>query len=64
LWYNYDGKKSAREVKMADTKHDRIAKRLAKRLGSEYNPVKGPDIKTPREVDEVEVASVQRNSDR
>ena len=40
---------------MPDTKHDRIAKRLARKLGAEYNPVKGPDIITGGEVDEVEI---------
>jgi len=40
---------------MPESKHDRIAKLLAKKLKTEYNPTIGPDIVTPREVDEVEV---------
>jgi len=40
---------------MLESKHDRIAKLLAKKLKTEYNPTIGPDIVTPREVDEVEV---------
>jgi hypothetical protein len=34
--------------------HDRIAKSIAKKLGAEYNNGKGPDIKTPTRVIEVE----------
>ncbi len=34
-------------------KHDRISRRIAKELGAEYNPVKGPDIVTPTRVVEV-----------
>jgi len=32
---------------MADTKHDREVKQLAKKLGAEYNTGKGVDITTP-----------------
>ena len=39
---------------MADTKHDREAKQLAKKLGAEYNPGKGVDIITPEVVIEYE----------
>jgi len=40
---------------MTKTKHDIIAEKIAKKLRTEYNPAEGPDIKTKREVDEVEV---------
>ena len=39
---------------MADTKHDREAKQLAKKLGAEYNAGKGVDIITPEMVIEYE----------
>ena len=39
---------------MADTKHDREAKQLAKKVGGEYNPGKGADIVTPQMVIEHE----------
>ena len=39
---------------MADTKHDREAKQLAKKMGGEYNPGKGIDIVTPQIVIEYE----------
>jgi hypothetical protein len=40
---------------MSKTKHDKIAERIARKLGAEYNPKKGPDVITAREVDEVEL---------
>ena len=40
---------------MPNTKHDKIAKQVAKRKGGEYNPSKGADIVTPQVVIEVEV---------
>ena len=33
--------------------HDDIARRIAKKVGGNYNPVKGPDIVTPERVIEV-----------
>ncbi len=33
--------------------HDDIARRIAKKVGGDYNPVKGPDIVTPQRVIEV-----------
>ena len=38
---------------MADSKHDRIAKRLANKHGVEYNEGKGPDIRASDRVIEV-----------
>ena len=38
---------------MADSKHNRIAQRLAAQRGVPYNKGKGPDIKGPRQVIEV-----------
>jgi len=40
---------------MPKSKHDIIAERTARRLKAEYNPTKGPDVVTEREVDEVEI---------
>ncbi len=33
--------------------HDDIARRIAKKVGGDYNSVKGPDIVTPQQVIEV-----------
>jgi len=38
---------------MGLSKHDEIAKRIAKKEGTEYNKGKGPDIKTSQRVIEV-----------
>ncbi len=40
---------------MGVTKHDRIAKEIAEKKGTEYHSDKGADIRTPRQVIEVEV---------
>lgn len=42
---------------MADTRHDRIAKVVAKKRGGTYNPGKGADIVKSDEVIEIEVDS-------
>ncbi len=38
---------------MSDSKHDEIAKRIAKKENTEYNQGQGPDVKTSRRVIEV-----------
>jgi hypothetical protein len=40
---------------MPGTEHDRIAERIADKLGAPYNPSKGADIVSPEKVVEVEV---------
>lgn len=40
---------------MGVTKHDRIAKEIAEKKGTEYHSDKGVDIRTPSQVIEVEV---------
>jgi hypothetical protein len=40
---------------MGVTKHDRIAKEIAERRGTEYHPDRGVDIRTSTQVIEVEV---------
>ncbi len=40
---------------MGITKHDRIAKVIAKKKGAEYHPVKGVDVRTSTQAIEVEV---------
>ena len=40
---------------MGVTKHDRIAKEIANRKGTEYHSDKGVDIRTPTQAIEVEV---------
>lgn len=40
---------------MGKTTHDRIAERIAKRVGGEYNPAKGADVVGGGQVTEVEV---------
>jgi len=40
---------------MGVTKHDRIAKEIAEKKGTEYHPHKGVDIRTPKQAIEVEV---------
>lgn len=40
---------------MGLTKHDRIAKAIAAKKGTEYHKNKGVDIRTPKQVIEVEV---------
>ena len=40
---------------MESRRHKSIAKKLAAKFGAEYPPKKGPDIRTPRLVAEVEV---------
>ena len=37
-----------------DTKHDKTAQSIAEMKGTDYNKGQGPDIKTPRQVIEVE----------
>lgn len=39
---------------MGETKHDRVAKQVAKREGAEYNRGPGADIQSPRRAIEVE----------
>ena len=43
------------------TKHDKVAKRLAKKKGVKYNQGKGPDIISDRCVIEVETANTVRD---
>jgi hypothetical protein len=40
---------------MGVTKHDRIAKEIAEKKGTEYHPEKGIDVRTSTQVIEVEV---------
>ncbi len=40
---------------MGVTKHDKIAKEIASKKGSEYHPEKGVDIRTPTQAIEVEI---------
>lgn len=40
---------------MGITKHDRIAKKIAEKKGTDYHPDKGVDIRTPTQAIEVEV---------
>jgi hypothetical protein len=40
---------------MGNSKHDRIAERVAKRVGGEYNPDRGADVAGGGQVTEVEV---------
>ncbi|MBU1023182.1 hypothetical protein KKB99_02750 [bacterium] len=49
---------------MTDTKHDKIAKRLAQKENVEYNKGKGPDIITSRRVIEVAINDTDLNESK
>ena len=39
---------------MADSKHDKVAKQIAKKQNTSYNPGQGPDVQNSRRAIEVE----------
>ena len=46
------------------TKHDKTAQRIARKEGASYNKGPGPDIKTSRQVTEVETSDTVKDAAR